>query len=86
MKAENVKQNEKAKELFSIERARGNLKKNNETKINSLPDKEFKASVIKMLTELGKIFDVHSEHFKKELENIKKTQSEIKNSVAEITQ
>ena len=34
--------------------------------------KEFKALVIKMLTELGKRKDENSEHFNKELENIKK--------------
>ena len=37
-----------------------------------------------MLTELGKTFDVIREHFSKELENIKKTQSEMNNSIAEI--
>ena len=31
--------------------------KNNETEINNSPDKEFKALVIKMLTELGKRID-----------------------------
>ena len=52
--------------------------------INSLPDKEFKALVIKMLTELGKIKDVHCENFNKELENIKKNQSELKNKITEM--
>ena len=37
-----------------------------------------------MLTELGKTIDVIREHFSKELENIKKTQSEMNNSIAEI--
>ena len=58
--------------------------KNNETEINNSPDKEFKALVIKMLTELERRIDVHNEKFNKELENIKKTQSEMKNSIAEI--
>ena len=49
--------------------------------INSLPDKEFKALVIKMLTELGK---VHCENFNKELENIKKNQSELKTKITEM--
>ena len=40
--------------------------------------------VIKILTELGKIIDVKSERFNKELENKKKTQSEVNNSIAEI--
>ena len=46
VKAEIVKQNEKAKELLSIEKARKNRKKNMKH-INKLPDKEFKASVMK---------------------------------------
>ena len=35
----------------------------NETEINYLPDKEFKAIVIKMLSELRKRIDEHSEKF-----------------------
>ena len=38
----------------------------------------------KMLTELGERKDEYSESFNKELENIKKTKSEMKNSIAEI--
>ena len=41
--------------------------KNNEIERNNLPDKEFKALVIKMFTELGKRIDVHSKNFNKEL-------------------
>ena len=41
--------------------------------INNLLDKVFKALVVRVLTELGKI-DGHSENFYKELENIKKNQ------------
>ena len=37
-----------------------------------------------MLTELGKRTDEHSENFNKELENIKKKQSEMKNTITEI--
>ena len=37
-----------------------------------------------MLTELGKRIDLNSDHFNKELENIKKTQSEMNNLTAEI--
>ena len=39
--------------------------------INNLPDKEFKALETRMLTDLGKRIDQHSENFNKELENIK---------------
>ena len=44
-----------------------------ETEINNLPDKEFKALVLRMLTELGKRIDKHSENLNKELENKKRT-------------
>lgn len=37
-----------------------------------MPKKEFKTLVIKLLIELRKIIDEHSENFNKELENIKK--------------
>ena len=36
-----------------------------------------------MLTELKKRIDEHSENFNKELENIRKTQSEMKNSIVQ---
>ena len=49
--------------------------------MNNLPDKEFKALVIKTLTKLGKGIDVNSEHFTKELENIKKDQIKNENSI-----
>ena len=44
-------------------------------KTNNLPDKEFKALIIRMLTELGKIMDEHNENLNKELENIRKNSS-----------
>ena len=66
------------------EQERTSEKINNETEINNLPDKEFKALVIKILTELGKRTHVQSKNFNKELKNIKKAQSEMKNSIAEI--
>ena len=37
-----------------------------------------------MLIELGKRIDVYSKHFNNEIENITKTQSEMKNSIVEI--
>ena len=44
----------------------------NETDMNNLPDREFKALVIRMSTELGEKVDEHGENFNKELESIKK--------------
>ena len=42
------------------------------TNINNLPDKKYKALVIRMLNELGKRIEEHSENFSKDLKNIKK--------------
>ena len=56
----------------------------NKTEINNLPDEEFKALIIKMLTELGNSKDKHSESFNKELENIKKNQSELNKTITEM--
>ena len=47
-------------------------------------DKEFKALVIRMLTELGKRIDEHNKTSNKELENMKKNQSELENIITEM--
>ena len=52
--------------------------------ISSLPNKEFKAMVIKMFTEPGERIEEHSGNFNKELENIKKNQLEQKNVLTEM--
>lgn len=54
------------------------------TNINNLPDKKYKALVIRMLNELGKRIDKLSENFNKQLENIKKNLSGLKNTITEI--
>ena len=51
----------------------------NETKISNMFDKEFKVMIIKMLTGLERRVEEPSETFSKETENIKKSQSELKN-------
>ena len=51
------------------------------------PSKEFKVMIIKMLKELGRRIDEHSgklEVFNKELENKKKNQTELKNTITKI--
>ena len=47
-----------------------------EMKINNLTDKQFKILVMKMLTELGETIDEQSDNFYKELENMKKENSQ----------
>ena len=39
--------------------------------ISNLPVREFKAMIIKMLNELGRRMDEHSDNFNKKLDNIK---------------
>jgi len=57
--------------------------------ISNLPDKEFKVMVIKMLTKIRRRMDEHSENVNKEIENIRKYQTEVtelKNTVADIVE
>ena len=70
--------------MFQDKGQEKNWKKNpNKTEINKLTDKEFKAIVVRMPTELRKRIDNLSENFNKNLENIKKKQSELKNTISE---
>ena len=48
-----------------------NKENHKETEINNSPDREFKALVIRMSTELEEKVDEHGENFNKELESIK---------------
>ena len=52
-----------------------------EREINNLPDIEYKLIVINLFTGLRRRANEHIEIFNKELENIKKNQSELKNIV-----
>ena len=52
--------------------------------ISNLPNKEFQAMVLIMLTELGKRIEEHSENFNKDLKNIKKEPIKDKNIMTEI--
>lgn len=63
------------KNMFPIQEQNKTPEKElNKMKINNLLDKEFKAMVIKMLTELRRRMDEHSENFNKEIENTRKYQ------------
>ena len=55
-----------------------------EMEINNLQDKEFKSLVIRILTELEKRIAEHSENINKELENIKRNQSHVKDVIMEM--
>ena len=55
----------------------------NEMDISNIPDKEFKATVLKMLSKLSRM-EQHSVNFNKALEKKKKNQSELKNTITEM--
>lgn len=55
----------KQRDVFQIKEDKIPPKNLNETEISNLPDKEFKVTVIKMLTELSRM-DELSENFNKE--------------------
>ena len=58
-----------------------------EVEIGNLPNKEFKIMVVKMIKGLGRRMDSQSEKldvFNKELENIKKNQKEMRNTITEM--
>ena len=50
---------------------------------SDLLDKEYKKMIIKMLNTLGRRMDEHRNNFSKELEHIKKNQTEVKNTINE---
>ena len=52
--------------------------------IGSLPNKEFKVMIIKMIKELGRRIDEQSEKFNKAVEDTKKNQTELKNTMTGI--
>ena len=54
------------------------------TEISNLTDKVFKEIVIRLLIELRRRMDAISKNFNKDIENMKKNQSELKNTVTEI--
>ena len=70
--------------MFQVEEQDKTPERNpNEMEINNLPDKEFKVIVINMLPELWRKMEKHSENFNKDLENKRKNQSELKNTIIE---
>lgn len=52
--------------------------------ISNLLSEDFKAVVIKMLKKLRTSVDEYSENFNKELENVEKNYTELKNTITEM--
>ena len=56
----------------------------NEEEIGSLPEKEFKVLIVKMIQNLGNRIDKMQETFNKDLEELKSKQTEMNNTINEI--
>lgn len=75
-----VKKKEETEKFVPQKGTRENSKKKknlNEIEISDLPDKEFKAMVIKMLSEIRGAIHEQTENFNKEVENIIKYKTKI---------
>ena len=56
----------------------------NEEEIGSLPEKEFRIMIVKMIQNLGNRIDKMQETFNKNVEEIKRSQATMKNTINEI--
>ena len=56
----------------------------NEEKIGSLPEKEFRIMIVKMIQNLGNRMEKIQETYNKELEELKSKQTEMNNTINEI--
>ena len=56
---------------------------NNETDLRSLTDSEFKREIVKILKELRADINSNADSFRKELENIRRSQEKLENSFSE---
>lgn len=66
--------------IFQTKEQNKTLEELSEVDITNLPEKEFKVTMVKMFNELGRrIFEQNEK-----LENIKKNQTELNNSINEI--
>ena len=56
----------------------------NEEEIGSLPEKEFRIMIVKMIQNLGNRIDKIQETFNKDVEELKRNQATMKNTINEI--
>ena len=56
----------------------------NEEEIGSLPEKEFRVMIVKMIQNLGNRMDKIQEMFNKDLEKLKRKQTMMNNTINEI--
>lgn len=70
--------------LQKKEQEKASEKEPSKTETRNIPNKEFKVMIVKTLTGLKKGMRELSETFNKEIENIEKNQSGLKNTVTEV--
>ena len=56
----------------------------NEVEIGNLPEKEFRIMIVKMIQNLGNRIDKMQETFNKDVEELKRNQAMMKNTINEI--
>ena len=56
----------------------------NEEEIGSLPEKEFRIMIVKMIQNLGNRMEKIQEMFNKDLEELKNKQTEMNNTISEM--
>ena len=56
----------------------------NEEEVGSLPEKEFRVMIVKMIQNLGNRMEKIQETFNKDLEELKRNQATMKNTINEI--
>ena len=66
------------------EQGRNTTDLTNEEEIGSLPEKEFRIMIVKMIQNLGNRIDETQETFNKDLEEQKRNQATMKNTINEI--
>ena len=66
------------------EQGKNPLDQTNEEKIGNLPEKEFRVMIVKMIQNLGNRMEKIQETFNKELEELKRKQTVMYNTINEI--
>ena len=66
------------------EQSKNPLDQTNEEKISSLPEKEFRIMIVKMIQNLGNTMEKIQETFNKDLEGLKSKQTMMNNTINEI--
>ena len=66
------------------EQAQNTLDLTNEEEIGSLPEKEFRIMIVRMIQNLGNRIDKMQETFNKDVEELKRNQAMMKNTINEI--